>query len=330
MAPLLIAEPIGRNINLYFLSFFNSNDYNLYQKIEENKKKYEEQFKKYGKYLEEINKENARKIIDENLKLLPELKETIFNKRITDDNHKDLLEFENTIKRLSGCYKYMTWEEINYYREFEKYLSLRVRQFTDGHEEHKNRNYSEKEREEVIPKEIKDMGNNTEKITIDELGNSDNKDTEDDKAQRTFEGKKVDFEEVSKENISLGLKGEKVIIDYEKEILIRNKRSDLAERIKHVSEEEGAGTGYDILSFDFNGNRKYIEVKTTKGNKGTPFILSENEVAFMEHEPEHCCIYRLYNFDDQKEIGNLITANGHKEIMDKFNLKASQYKARIK
>jgi hypothetical protein len=50
----------------------------------------------------------------------------------------------------------------------------------------------------------------------------------------------------------------------------------------------------------------------------------------MEHEPEHCCIYRLYNFDDQKEIGNLITANGHKEIMDKFNLKASQYKARIK
>ncbi|HDR4901647.1 DUF3883 domain-containing protein [Bacillus wiedmannii] len=43
---------------------------------------------------------------------------------------------------------------------------------------------------------------------------------------------------------------------------------------------EGDGVGFDISSFDLDDNPKYIEVKTTSGGKGTPFMISANEVAF--------------------------------------------------
>lgn len=335
--PFLLAESVGKIVNSFFLSF--SDEYKSYGKIKEDKGKYEEQLKEYNKYINEVNKENerkaeeirkknARKIISENLEYLPGLKEKIFNKRIT---HDDLLELKDTLSELMKWRKYMTWDEYyNNYCDFEKYLRQRERQLN----EQKYISYSEKkdkESEEIIMAEVEDIGNNTKKITIDTLMDANNEDADDnDITQRTFEGKKVDFEEVNKENTSLGLKGEIGILNYEKEILIRNKRGDLAEKVKHVSEEDGAGTGYDISSFYLDGQPKYIEVKTTKGSRKTPFILSENEVAFMEHEPKNCSIYRLYNFDIEKETGDLIIANGYEEIMHKFNLKASQYKAKIK
>ena len=326
MAPWLLADWLGERINLYFLS--SSDDYSLYKKTQENKKIYDAQLKEYNKYLEEIKKANARNIINENLVYLPELKQKIFNKRITDD---DLVEFRGTIEKLGNCRKYMSWDEMNHYEEFEKYLNLREQRISDVYKANNGGNYRKKDQGEDGFESVTNIGNNTEKIKIDESKYRDEENTEEhENNQRAFEGKNVDFEEINKENISLGLKGEKTIINYEKEILIRNKRGDLADKVKHVSAEDGAGTGYDILSFDLDDNPKYIEVKTTKGNRNIPFYFSENEMAFIEHEPKYCCIYRLYNFNVETETGNLIIANGYEEIMQKFSLKTSQYKVKIK
>lgn len=55
--------------------------------------------------------------------------------------------------------------------------------------------------------------------------------------------------------------------------------------------------GYDILSFDKNGNEKFIEVKTTEGNEKNPFHLSLNEYLFCEKNQNIYYIYRLYNYN---------------------------------
>ena len=47
----------------------------------------------------------------------------------------------------------------------------------------------------------------------------------------------------------------------------------------HTSVIQGDGAGYDIKSFDENGNIKYIEVKTTAGSLNTDFYMSPKEAV---------------------------------------------------
>ena len=56
--------------------------------------------------------------------------------------------------------------------------------------------------------------------------------------------------------------------------------SHISEKVIHTSVVEGDGTGYDILSYHPDGSVKYIEVKSTTGGIGTPFMMSLNEVNF--------------------------------------------------
>jgi hypothetical protein len=120
---------------------------------------------------------------------------------------------------------------------------------------------------------------------------------EKEKPIRNFMGRKFDFVENEQKNHTLGKAGELLVVQMEKEFLERNGRKDLAQLVDHVSSRIGDGTGFDILSYDINGNKKFIEVKTTCGGKGTPFFLSANELAFAERNPENYFIYRIYNFD---------------------------------
>lgn len=68
----------------------------------------------------------------------------------------------------------------------------------------------------------------------------------------------------------------KVMID-EQEFLRVNNRLDLANRIIWVSRYIGDIFGYDILSFDLDGNPKFIEVKGTLYGNPYVFELSQNE-----------------------------------------------------
>ncbi len=98
------------------------------------------------------------------------------------------------------------------------------------------------------------------------------------------------------QNRNLGLAGELTALAFERERLARLDRPDLARRVEHVSRTRGDGLGYDILSFGDDGSEKYIEVKTTRHAKETPFFATANEVRASAHFGPQFSVYRLFKF----------------------------------
>ena len=97
-------------------------------------------------------------------------------------------------------------------------------------------------------------------------------------------------------NQSLGLAGEKLVLEYEDQRLRSLGHKKLAEKIEHTSKDVGDGTGYDILSYEQSGKPRHIEVKTTRYGKETPFWLSVNELDFSIDHSDSYFLYRVYNF----------------------------------
>ena len=115
---------------------------------------------------------------------------------------------------------------------------------------------------------------------------------------RDFHGRKVDYSEVDSKRKDLGRAGELLVLEYERKHLIEAGREDLANKIIHTSEVIGDGAGYDTESFTIEGEKKYIEVKTTTGGINTPFLMSINEVTFSQQ-----------NSDNTIYIGSMISRN---------------------
>lgn len=97
-------------------------------------------------------------------------------------------------------------------------------------------------------------------------------------------------------NRALGRAGEERILAHERASLLAAGRSDLADRIRWVSQVDGDGAGYDILSFGPDGSDRLIEVKTTKGWERTPFHITRNELAVAEERRGDWRLVRLWNF----------------------------------
>ncbi|MGH6906792.1 MAG: DUF3883 domain-containing protein [Aestuariivirga sp.] len=96
-------------------------------------------------------------------------------------------------------------------------------------------------------------------------------------------------------NRALGAKGEERIFNSERAFLSRHE-PELARNVRWISREEGDGAGYDILSFNLDGSKRLIEVKTTIGHQTTPFFISSNEVQMSESRPDEFRLVRLYDF----------------------------------
>ena len=74
-------------------------------------------------------------------------------------------------------------------------------------------------------------------------------------------------------------------------------RKDLLCDLRWVSELDGDGAGFDILSFDpLSGARKLIEVKTTCGDSMTPFFVSRTEKSLADDCPAEFNLYRVFDF----------------------------------
>ncbi|NLY47208.1 MAG: DUF3883 domain-containing protein, partial [Tissierella sp.] len=121
----------------------------------------------------------------------------------------------------------------------------------------------------------------------------------------------------------LGFSGELMVLNFEREKLISNGMKHLAEKVRHVSEEDGDGAGYDILSFEVDGTEKYIEVKTTTSGETTPFIITKNEVLFSKLYSSNYYLYRVYNFDKRNSSGKLFIIKG--DISQSLDMKPQQY-----
>lgn len=107
--------------------------------------------------------------------------------------------------------------------------------------------------------------------------------------------RKFDPAERDEKNRALGNKGEERIFHSERTRLARYDQN-LANQVTWVSREEGDGAGYDILSFNLDGSKRLIEVKTTTGHQTTPFFISSNEVRLSETRPKEFRLVRLYDF----------------------------------
>lgn len=137
--------------------------------------------------------------------------------------------------------------------------------------------------------------------------------------------RKVNFLKKIKNQKKIGLAGEKSILEYEKKLLQEADREDLISKIRHVSELDGDGLGYDILSFTPDGKPKYIEVKTTIKGIDEPFIITHNEVEVSKLHSNNYYLYRVYSFDAKKRQCELYILNGY--IGNHFALKPREYLA---
>lgn len=97
-------------------------------------------------------------------------------------------------------------------------------------------------------------------------------------------------------NGALGRAGEERVLAHERASLLAAGRTDLAARIRWVSQVDGDGAGYDIQSFDTDGSDRLIEVKTTNGWERTPFHITRNELAVADARPQDWRLVRVWNF----------------------------------
>lgn len=107
-------------------------------------------------------------------------------------------------------------------------------------------------------------------------------------------------------NRHLGKAGEEFIFEFERRRLASHDRSDLARKVRWVSQEDGDGAGFDILSFDRSGAERLIEVKTTCGGNTTPFYLTRNEQDLSVDRPDAFRLYRLYKFSKTPSLFELV------------------------
>ena len=135
----------------------------------------------------------------------------------------------------------------------------------------------------------------------------------------------LDYLQIDASNTLLGTAGEKFTIRFEKARLIYEGKYSLSEQIEHVAETLGPSAGYDVKSYNTNGTDRYIEVKTTKYGKRTPFYISPNEIEFSTKHSKSYQLYRLHNF---QKAPKMFTLPGSVGVS--CNLYASQYRATVR
>ncbi len=124
-----------------------------------------------------------------------------------------------------------------------------------------------------------------------------------------------DYLEIEQRNRNLGESGEELVLEYEKWRLINSGNEKLAEKVEWVSKEQGDGAGFDILSYNENGNDRYLEVKTTKLGELTPFYFTQNELRFSQKKSKEYYLYRVFKFNQSP---NIFIKNGSFDAICKY------------
>lgn len=87
----------------------------------------------------------------------------------------------------------------------------------------------------------------------------------------------------SKKSDKVGRIGEEYVFNYEKQFLTKKGLLELADKVVwHRNEKSNRTPGWDITSFDEDGNEKYIEVKATIGESISSVIITSNEAEKMK------------------------------------------------
>jgi len=113
---------------------------------------------------------------------------------------------------------------------------------------------------------------------------------------------RVDYLQREARNRSLGLCGEEFAVRFEQARLIAAGKESLAERVEHTSLILGDGAGFDVHSYEISGRDRYIEVKTTRYGRHTPFFVTANELAVSTERRDSYRLYRLFSFGPEVRL----------------------------
>jgi hypothetical protein len=187
--------------------------------------------------------------------------------------------------------------------------SVAITGISSAHSKYQSKTYKTEEKED--PKKEKTLYNLDDLFSINE--NPKHLDLFAIRKNNNPTINKEDLTERHQTNQNLGLFGEEFVFKEERKKLLNSSNPKLAESVKHVSKEIGDGFGYDIESYDENGNKIYIEVKTTKLDADSDFFLTENEFIKLK-ESSNYYIYRVFNFNIDNKTGLYFKINGIKDF----------------
>jgi hypothetical protein len=140
---------------------------------------------------------------------------------------------------------------------------------------------------------------------------------------RSYAPVKRDYIAREARNATLGIAGEEFVVRFEHWRLTQLGQPKLADRVEHVSQTQGDGLGYDVLSFDADGKERFIEVKTTAFSKETPFFVTRNELDFSKDASDHFVLCRLFEFRQKPRLFALKGALDQHCSLDPVTYRAS-------
>lgn len=109
---------------------------------------------------------------------------------------------------------------------------------------------------------------------------------------------KIDYLKEQIKNTDIGNRGEKIVFDIEKQKLekaVEQGKIDSVDKYLVWESLNNDSAGYDICSLDIDTMQPiYIEVKTTTGNKFTPFYMSDGEIKYSSENSSQYRLYRLF------------------------------------
>ncbi|NWA26543.1 DUF3883 domain-containing protein [Pseudomonas gingeri] len=134
--------------------------------------------------------------------------------------------------------------------------------------------------------------------------------------------RKLNYAARDEANRTLGRCGEEWVIGYEHHRLQEAGYAELIQKLEWISETQGDGAGFDILSFDSPSQHRYIEVKTTNNGISAPFIISHNELQFSKEMEQQFSLYRVF---DLRNAPKLFILRG--DLTDRLHLKPLDFRA---
>ena len=195
--------------------------------------------------------------------------------------------------------------------------------------------YSDEERIdetiEEISHEIVEISNKIDfdynDITIDETPLEIRKYRKNDIERKINKSKKPDYLAEELVKTKQGELNEKVIYERELKKLMELEAQEEVAKMVEFFKNRNDSEGYDILSFEQleDGSLKeiYIEVKSTKGNEGTPIDITDNEIEFAKKHADQYYLYRIYNSDKKNKTLKIVSG---KEIFEEFQIVPFTYK----
>ncbi len=146
----------------------------------------------------------------------------------------------------------------------------------------------------------------------------------------TINPARINWMEINNKRKSIGDAGELIVYNYEVEKLLKYDLIELIPKIEHSSVINGDACGYDIKSFNENGEVLFIEVKSTEGSLTNPIYFSKNEADKMKYLGESYHLYRVHNLDVINKTCSISIYPGYKNIISNFEFIPETIKARLK